>query len=47
LSAARTDAEIDAAVKAIVDGNGKVILSSCGGLVGGMNIETVRRIHRR
>lgn len=45
LSAARTDAEIEAAIKSIVDGNGKVILSSCGGLVGGMNIETVRRVH--
>lgn len=45
LSAARTDAEIDAAIKSIVDGNGKVIVSSCGGLVGGMNIATVRRVH--
>lgn len=45
LSAARTDVEIDEAVKSIVDGNGKVIVSSCGGLVGGMDSETVRRVH--
>jgi uroporphyrinogen decarboxylase len=47
LSVARTDAEIDAAIDEIVRDTGKVILGSCGGLVAGMNIETVTRVYRR
>jgi uroporphyrinogen decarboxylase len=48
LSAPRTDAEMDAAVRATQSGSasrGKIILGSCSGLVPGMNIETVRRAH--
>lgn len=47
LSQARTDAEIEMAIHAIAEGNGKVILSSCGGLVGGMDCNTVRRVYQR
>jgi len=47
LSAARTDTEIERMVEMITKESGKLILGSCGGLVGGMNIETVRRVHRR
>ncbi len=46
LSAERTDAEIERMVDAIALGTGKLIFGSCGGLVSGMNIETVRRTHR-
>jgi uroporphyrinogen decarboxylase len=46
LSAERTDAEIEQTVDAIALNTGKVIFGSCGGLVGGMNVETVRRTHR-
>jgi len=45
LSQARTDAEIEMALNAIVEPGGKIILGSCGGLVAGMNIETVRRVY--
>lgn len=45
LSQARTDAEIEMALNAIVEPGGKVIIGSCGGLVDGMNVETVRRVY--
>jgi uroporphyrinogen decarboxylase len=46
LSAERTEQEIEKAVKSIADGGGKLILGSCGGLVEGLNSETVRKVHR-
>ena len=45
LSAVRDDTEIEMALNAIVEPGGKIILGSCGGLVAGMNIETVRRVY--
>ena len=48
LGAPRTDEEIGAAVRAIEAANGgraRLILGSCGGLVDGMNVETVKRIY--
>jgi uroporphyrinogen decarboxylase len=48
LGAARTDREIDAAVRAIESANGgraRLILGSCGGLVEGMSVETVKRLY--
>lgn len=50
LGAPRTDQEINAAVRAIESANGgrtRLILGSCGGLVEGMNVETVKRIYGR
>lgn len=47
LSQARTDAEIEMAIHAIVEPGGRIIIGSCGGLVDGMNIETVRRVYQR
>ncbi len=46
LSAARTEPEIAAAVDEIKAVRGKMILGSCGGLVAGINIETVRGVYR-
>lgn len=46
LSTAHTDAEIEAMIEAITKDSGKLIFGSCSGLVGGMNIDTVRRAHR-
>ena len=46
LSVERTDAEIEEMVKAVTTNSGKLIFGSCGGLVAGMNVETVRRVHR-
>ncbi len=46
LSQARTDAEIEMAINAIIEPGGQVILGSCGGLVSGMKIETVRRVYQ-
>lgn len=46
LSAPRTDAEIRQAIDALVADGGKVIIGSAGGLVNGLDIETVRRAHR-
>lgn len=49
LSALRTDAEIAVAVRALASSHGaggKFIFGSCGGLVQGMNLETVRRVYR-
>ncbi len=45
LSAARTDPEITAAIDAIKAVRGKMILGSCGGLVHGLNVDTVRRVY--
>ncbi len=55
LSAPRTDAEIDAAVRELIaaspDPEGRAprryIFGSCGGLVQGLNIETVKRVYAR
>lgn len=46
LSNERSDQEIAQAISAITPAGGKIILSSCGGLVDGMNLETVRRLYR-
>jgi len=46
LSVERTDAEIEQAIETITQDSGKLIFGSCGGLVGGLNIETVRRVYR-
>jgi uroporphyrinogen decarboxylase len=48
LSAARTDAEIAATLREIETTHGarsRLILGSCGGLVEGLNVDTVRRIY--
>ncbi len=48
LSATRTDRQIADAVQDIVaanGGRGKLIIGSCGGLVQGLNIETVKRVY--
>lgn len=45
LRAERTDAEI-AQTLAFAQNSGKLILGSCGGLVTGLNVETVRRVYR-
>jgi len=42
----RTDEEIEQTINTIVQDSGKLIFGSCGGLVGGLNIETVRRVYR-
>jgi uroporphyrinogen decarboxylase len=47
LSAPRADAEIARATRDVIESNGRVIFGSCGGLVAGMNVETVRRVHRQ
>ncbi len=47
LSAERWDSEIEEMVKAVTTNSGKLIFGSCGGLVSGLNIETVRRVHRQ
>lgn len=46
LRTARTDKEIERTVEGIAKDGGRVILGACGGLVDGMNIETVRRVQR-
>ncbi|MBI5030977.1 MAG: hypothetical protein HZB51_10650 [Chloroflexi bacterium] len=46
LSDVRSDEEIAKALHDITQGGGKLIVSSCGGLVDGMNIETVRRVYQ-
>ncbi len=46
LSAPRSNAEIDAAVRAVESTGGRLVLGSCGGLVEGLNVDTVRRVHR-
>jgi uroporphyrinogen decarboxylase len=46
LSVDRTDTEIEEMVKAVTTNSGKLIFGSCGGLVAGMNVETVRRVYR-
>ena len=46
LSDVRSDEEIATAISDLAGSGGKLILSSCGGLVAGMNIETVRRVYR-
>ena len=46
LSAERWDSEIEEMVKAVTTNSGKLIFGSCGGLVKGVNVETVRRVHR-
>ncbi len=43
----RTDEEIEQTINTIIQDSGKLIFGSCGGLVGGLNIETVRRVYRR
>jgi len=42
----RTDEEIEQMINTIIQDSGKLIFGSCGGLVGGLNIETVRRVYR-
>jgi len=46
LSDVRSDEEITTALSEITRSGGEIILSSCGGLVDGMNVETVRRVYR-
>jgi uroporphyrinogen decarboxylase len=46
LSAARTEPEIAVAVDEIKAVRGKIILGSCGGLVHGLDVDTVRRVYR-
>ena len=46
LSDVRSDEEIANALSDITQSGEKIILSSCGGLVDGLNIETVRRVYR-
>ena len=46
LSVERTDTEIEERVKAVTSNSGKLIFGSCGGLVAGMNVETVRCVYR-
>lgn len=47
LSAARTSQEIEEALRALTaKSKSKLIIGSCGGLVAGMNVETVRRLYR-
>lgn len=46
LSAPRSEAEIQQAVDALAAAGGKLIIGSAGGLVNGLCIETVRRVHR-
>jgi len=46
LSVERTDEEIEQTISTIVQDSGKLIFGSSGGLVGGLNIETVRRVYR-
>lgn len=41
----RTEAEIAQTLDALLHNSGKLILGSCGGLVAGLNIETVRRVY--
>lgn len=45
LHAERTEAEIEQTITALVQNRGKLILGSCGGLVGGLDVETVRRVY--
>jgi uroporphyrinogen decarboxylase len=47
LSAERWDSEIEEMVKTVTTNSGKLIFGSCGGLVKGVNVETVRRVHRQ
>jgi uroporphyrinogen decarboxylase len=49
LSAPRTDEEITTALQGLEVENGgrnRLIVGSCGGLVPGLNLETVRRVYR-
>jgi len=47
LSAARTSEEIEEVLRALtVKSKSKLIIGSCGGLVSGMNVETVQRLYR-
>jgi uroporphyrinogen decarboxylase len=47
LSAARSDQEIQSALRDLVTpSQRRLIIGSCGGLVAGMNVETVRRFYR-
>jgi uroporphyrinogen-III decarboxylase len=46
LGAERTDTEIAEMLKAVTSHSGKLIFGSCGGVVAGMNVETVRRVYR-
>lgn len=44
LRAERTDTEIAQTLAALTQNSGKLILGSCGGLVAGLDVETVRRV---
>ncbi len=46
LSAPRTEQEIRASVAKLRGDGSRLILGSCGGLVAGMDLETVRRVHQ-
>jgi uroporphyrinogen decarboxylase len=46
LSETRSAEEIESALRALTNASGKLIVGSCGGLVDGMNVETVRRVYR-
>lgn len=46
LSTDHSDAEIEQTINTIIQDSGKLIFGSCGGLVNGLNIETVRRVYQ-
>jgi uroporphyrinogen decarboxylase len=46
LHAERTEAEIAQTIATLAQNSGKLILGSCGGLVAGLNVETVRRVYQ-